>query len=140
MKSCPLLKFFVVASLSGFIVACSKYGDFTEEQICRATVAAIKGKSPTILMVDSKKREAEKKITVFSLSYKRPDDGKKWVIRCKVDRTRVVWAQGNGRWRDQEQDPTVRFRIKGDEITIKETFPDGSRSNSAEFNISMLGG
>lgn len=140
MRCIPWLKFFVIGGLTGLLSGCGEYGDFNQQQICRATVAAIKGKSPSILMVDKEQLEPETKLTVFYLSYNRPDDGKKWHFRCKVDKKRVVWAQGNGRWRDQAQDPTVRFVINSDEIKINETFPDGSESSDVVFNISQLGG
>ncbi|KXF79905.1 hypothetical protein [Enterovibrio coralii] len=141
MKIRALIKTLTV-TLSALIVSgCSEYGDFTQEQICRASVAAIKGKSPSIMIVDKRVVEAETELDIFHISYKRPDDGKKWHYRCKVDKTRAVWSQGkDGRWRDQAQDPTVRFEIEGDEIKINETFPDGSASFDVTYNIYMLGG
>ncbi len=126
--------------LAILMAGCSKYGDFTEEQICRATLAAIKGKRPSVIAVDKVLSDKETKLDLFYLSYQRPDDGQKWYFRCKVDRTRVVWAQGDGRWRDQAQDPTVRFSIKGDELEINESFPDGSEASNVTFNINALGG
>lgn len=129
---------FVIFACVLLISACSKYGDFNEEQICRATMAAIKGKSPGIIKVEKTEIEKETELKVFYLYYLRPDDGNKWHFRCKVDRARVIWAQGNGRWRDQAQDPTVRYAIKGDELEINETFPDGSKASDMIFNLSLF--
>ncbi|MBV7297468.1 hypothetical protein [Enterovibrio paralichthyis] len=132
-----------MVSISGLVLllaACSETGDFTQEQICRASIAAIKGKSPTVMVVDKTEVEAETELNIFHISYKRPDDGKKWHFRCKIDKKRAVWAQGkDGRWRDQAQDPTIRFSIEGDELNINETFPDGSAAANVSFNISLLG-
>ncbi|WP_407332523.1 hypothetical protein [Enterovibrio sp. 27052020O] len=140
METLNLIKTATLSSALLLVAGCGEYGDFSTEQICRASLAAIKGKSPTIVVVDKKTIEAETELDVFHISYKRPDDGKKWSYRCKVDKKRAVWAQGDGRWRDQAQDPTVRFNIDGDDIQILETFPDGSAATSVNFNISMLGG
>lgn len=131
----PRNMFIAAVLLMMMISGCSKYGDFNEEQICRATLAAIKGKSLGIMKVEKTAIEPESQLMVFHLWYKRPDDGKKWHFRCKVDRTRVIWAQGNGRWRDQAQDPTVRYGIKGDELRINESFPDGSKASDVNFNL-----
>lgn len=134
-------KWALTAMVSAFLSGCGEHGDFTQEQICRASIAAIKGKSPTILTVDKTEVEAETEAAVFYLSYQRPDDGNRWHFRCKIDKKRAVWAQGKeGRWRDQAEDPTVYFAIDGDEINIRETFPDGSAASNISFNISMLGG
>ncbi|WP_251876194.1 hypothetical protein [Grimontia kaedaensis] len=141
MNTVSLVKVSVASLTMTLVAGCSEYGDFTQEQICRASLAAIKGKSPSIMMVDKKVVEPETEKDVFHISYKRPDDGKKWHYRCKIDKTRAVWAQGkDGRWRDQAQDPTIRFKIEGEDILINETFPDGSTALDISFSIYMLGG
>ncbi|PKF49848.1 hypothetical protein [Enterovibrio nigricans] len=141
MKLRTLMKSLTVILAPFALLGCSEYGDFTQLQICKASLAAIKGKSPSIMSVDKTEVDADTELDIFHISYKRPDDGKKWLYRCKVDKTRAVWSQGqDGRWRDQAQDPTIRFTIDGDEIEIHETFPDGSASFNVTYNISMLGG
>ncbi|WP_028024517.1 hypothetical protein [Enterovibrio calviensis] len=140
MKMFKLIKTAMVSSALVLLVGCSEYGDFTTEQICKASLAAIKGKSPTIMTTDKVVKEAETERDIFYMSYTRPDDGNKWHVRCKVDRKRAIWAQNDGRWRDQAQDPTIRFAINDDEIEIQETYPDGSAARNVTFNISMLGG
>ncbi|MDD1781401.1 hypothetical protein LRP49_09340 [Enterovibrio sp. ZSDZ35] len=141
MKLCTLMKSLTVILAPFALFGCSEYGDFTQEQICKASLAAIKGKSPSIMSIDKTVVEPETELNIFHISYKRPDDGKKWYYRCKVDKTRAIWSQGQeGRWRDQAQDPTIRFAIEGDEIKIHETFPDGSASFDVTYNIYMLGG
>lgn len=140
MNISSLCKAGTVFGLALLITACNKYGDFTEEHICRATLASIKGKSPSIMNVDKTTTEQNSKLNVYHFSFKRPDDGKKWNFRCKVNRNRAILAIGDGRWRDQAHDPTVWFTINGDEIVINERFPDGTEADDVIFNIHALKG
>ncbi|RXJ73907.1 hypothetical protein CS022_06325 [Veronia nyctiphanis] len=136
MKLFQTCKFALLALLAISVTGCSKYGPFDESQICRAGIAAIKKKSPAVVNVD--KIDEEKKYKIYHVSYKRADDGKLWKYRCKVDRSRVVWSQGKGRWRDKGQDPTVKFDIDDDFIEITEKYPDGTESRKVRYNISQL--
>ncbi|WP_241823993.1 hypothetical protein [Enterovibrio norvegicus] len=140
MKMYMLIKTAMVSSALIVVAGCSEYGDFTTEQICKASLAVIKGKSPTMMMTDKVVKEEETGLDVFYISYPRPDDNNKWHVRCKVNKKRAIWAQNEGRWRDQAQDPTIRFVINDDEIEINEMYPDGSAAKKVTFNISMLGG
>ncbi|CZF83931.1 MULTISPECIES: hypothetical protein [Grimontia] len=141
MNTVSLVKMSVASLMMTLVAGCSEYGDFTQEQICRASLAAVKGKSPTIMTIEEVRKDPETEREVFFISYKRPDDGKKWHYKCRIVRTRAVLAQGKeGRWRDQAQDPTIRFQIEGQDLHINETFPDGSTAMNVTYSIYMLGG
>ncbi|MEZ8028703.1 hypothetical protein A1OW_02885 [Enterovibrio norvegicus] len=140
MRIVTLFKASLVVLVTAMLSGCGEFGDFTTEQICKASIAAIKKKSPTVMTVDKVVVEAETELNIYYMSYRRPDDGGKWHVRCKVNKTRAIWSQNEGRWRDQAQDPTIRFVIDGDEITINESYPDGSAASNVTFNISYLGG
>ncbi|MFD2179331.1 hypothetical protein [Veronia pacifica] len=136
MKALQVIKIVIFSLVALSLAGCSKYGDFDEQMICRAGIAAIKKKSPSIVNID--RQEETGKYIVYHVSYKRADDGKLWKYRCKIDRKRMVWSQGKGRWRDKGQDPTVKFEIDDDFIEITEKYPDGTDSKKVRYNISLL--
>jgi hypothetical protein len=51
---------------------------------------------------------------------------------------RVVWASGNGRWRNSGSDEVVSFLVKGRSLTISQRFSDNS-SDSKAFTAEDLG-
>ena len=112
-------------SLSGVVQASA---DVDVGRVCRAAIAAINGRDPAIIKVD--KIEGG----IAYVSYKRPDDGKKWKNRCRLEGKKVIWAavdldgpgSGPGRWRNDPADEVITYSIDGDSITITQTFSDGS--------------
>jgi hypothetical protein len=55
---------------------------------------------------------------VTSLSYQKPVDGSHWTYRCMLEDDRIVWASGNGRWRNGGWDEVVSFLAKDQLLTI----------------------
>ncbi|MFA0260967.1 hypothetical protein AB4497_00665 [Vibrio cyclitrophicus] len=108
-------------------------GSFTNQQICVATIASIMNQDPSIIDVNSFKGE------ITSLSYIRPDDGKNWAYKCKLDGQNVIWGANDGRWRDGKHDSIVTFSVEGEKINISEKFSDGS-GDSDWFNADQLKG
>lgn len=97
-------------------------------QVCRAAIGAVNGHSPDIIRVlnsDSK---------VARVEYARPSDGKAWTNECRTAGDRIIWrtvdvfgpASGLGRWRSDETDERMLFRLSGDQVTITTTYSDGS--------------
>ena len=104
----------------GQAVAAGRYDTF-----CRATIAAIMGRDPSIIGVDRRKGD------VVALSYIRQNDGTRWAYRCKIDGNRVVWASDTGRWRTHPMDERINFRFGPSNLVITQVFPDGSRLQDA---------
>lgn len=106
---------------------------FSKEQICKATISTVMGKSPSIMSID---RVSDK---VTYLSYIRPDDGKKWSYRCKTNDSYSIWASDKGRWRDDPADSKISFSVSGSTLSLSETFGDESLTNKS-FSLQQLGG
>jgi hypothetical protein len=110
----------------------SAKGAFSDQQICTATVAATMGRNPSIIKVDSTQGN------VTYLSYFRNDDGTNWKYRCKLEGSRVIWASDTGRWRTDQYDSKITFSVNGNELSISETYSDGS-GGTKKYNIGQLG-
>lgn len=95
---------------------------FTPQQICRATVAAVMGRPPSIVQVDRTIGE------VVYVTYLRPDDGTRWNNRCKFEGSKVVWATDVGRWRTHPDEAEITFSANASTLTITEAYRDGSMS------------
>jgi hypothetical protein len=76
---------------------------FEPEAICRAAIASIKGRDPKSIKV------ALIRDDVFFLTYTRPIDSFVWTYRCRVEGSRVVWADEPGRWRNDPKDDKISF-------------------------------
>jgi len=82
---------------------------FEPEAICRAAIASIKGRDPKLMKV------ALTRDDVFFLTYTRPIDSFVWTYRCRIEGSRVVWADEPGRWRNEPKDDKISFEaIDGD--------------------------
>lgn len=127
-----------IALLAGSVLVtagCSKkptLGDFNQAAVCTAAIASIMSQPPSIIRAE---RFSEK---VTSLSYVRPADSTRWNYRCMLEGDRVVWASGNGRWRNSGSDEVVSFLVKGRSLTITQRFSDNS-SDSKAFTAEDLG-
>lgn len=108
-------------------------GSFTDQQICKATIAATMGRNASIIKIDSIKSN------VIYLSYNRQDDGKNWAYRCKLDGNKAILASATGRWRTDEYDSKISFSVSGNEINISEKYSDGSGAVKS-YSLSQLGG
>ncbi|MCD8561167.1 MAG: sel1 repeat family protein [Shewanella xiamenensis] len=111
----------------------SEKGNFSDQQICIATVAATMGRDPSIIKIDSIQGD------ITYLSYFRSDDGKHWKYKCKLDGERAMWATDTGRWRTGQYDSKITFYVNGNELSISERHSDGS-DDTKKYNIGQLGG
>ena len=99
-------------------------------RVCRATIAALMGRDPSIIQVDRLSGG------IAYTSYSRPSDGSIWKNRCRVEGDRVIWSAvdlngpgtGPGRWRTHPLDETITYTIDGAQVSIKMTYSDGSVS------------
>ena len=76
---------------------------FEPEAICRAAIAAIKDRDPKLIKVALTRGD------VFFLTYTRPIDSFVWTYRCRIEGSRVVWADEPGRWRNDPKDDRISF-------------------------------
>lgn len=130
------LQRFALLAFSVLVIAgCTRktnHGDFNQEAICTAAIATIMSQSPSIIRAE---KFSEK---VTSLSYVRPADGSHWDYRCMLEGDRIVWASGNGRWRNSGSDEVVSFLVKGKTLSISQRFSDNS-SDTKAFTSESLG-
>jgi hypothetical protein len=78
---------------------------FEPEAICRAAIASVKGRDPKLMKV------ALIRDDVFFLTYSRPIDSFVWTYRCRIEGSRVFWADEPGRWRNEPKDDKISFEI-----------------------------
>lgn len=112
------------------LVALSYYmrpgkGVFTDEMICKATIAAEFGKAPSIIDVSSYDEG------VYYLSYIRESDLTRWNFRCMMSGDQPIWASLTGPWRIREDDGRVEFSVNDDLLTIRIHHSDGSSTVKA---------
>ena len=91
-------------------------------EICRAAIASVMGRDPSIMrtrVVDN----------IQYVSYVRPDDGKVWTYRCRLEGNRVVWAGEQGRWRTHPSDEVITYELSpgGKSVQITEVHEDASK-------------
>jgi hypothetical protein len=87
-------------------------------QACKAAVAALNGRDPATM---KGRKLADGLVHV---SYVRPDDGKRWQSRCRIDdANHLTWAQFDafgdgqqGRWRSED---AVEFRVESKSLHVK---------------------
>lgn len=82
-------------------------------RVCRAAIASIMGRDPSIIVVDSNDGAH------INVSYRRPDDGKIWRNHCSIIGDRVNWAAifngEQGRWRTEDD---IRYVLSGSSIKV----------------------
>lgn len=98
-------------------------------QICKASAASMFGRDHKIMKLD--KIESG----IAYVHYFRTQDNSRWAIKCKLIGDQVMWASDNpdssGRWRDDPLDSVVKYSIEGKNITITETYGDGSATENS---------
>lgn len=97
----------------------SAHADFTTDQICRAGIATIMSKDPSIISIYKKSGD------VKYLAYIRKSDGSKWSYKCKIKGFRIHWGSirsdgSEGRWRTHPADAKVIFKTGIDILTVTE--------------------
>lgn len=120
-----------IALYSGLLYAGK--GEFTNEQICKATIATVMSKDPSIINIDKVSGK------VISLSYIRNADSSKWAYRCKTEGSKAIWASDTGRWRTHALDSKITFSANGNTLKVTEKYNDGSATKKS-FSSKQLGG
>lgn len=113
----------IVVFIFVMITDTASTGNFTAAQVCKAGIGAAMGRPPSIIKTDNSSNG------IYYLSYVRSDDRTRWRYKCKLSGNKIVWGADDGRWRSGGLDGTLRFRVDGDNITIRETHSDGSVSS-----------
>jgi hypothetical protein len=114
--------------LLGFVlgasIASAQTPTATPTEICRAGLASISGRDPSIM---SLRPEAD----FLWVTYTRPSDKKVWSYRCRVSGNRIEWADEAGNWRNKPHSTLVTFEIVngGKAIKVTEDFGDGSKTD-----------
>ena len=105
---------------------------FTIDQLCKATISAVMGASPSIM------RTSEQFGSTI-VAYNRESDGKLWDYMCRLDGDRVVWGRNGGRWHDHDADEDIRVSIDSKTSTLKIRMVHSDNSSERhEFNLSEL--
>lgn len=97
-------------------------GDFSPQQVCKAVISSVMGRSPSIISINRTEG------TIIYLSYYA--DSAKWNYRCKLQGSYAIWAAEPGRWRIEEN---IHYTANGSKLTISQHFPDGSSSIESYF-------
>ncbi len=94
----------------------------------RPQLASMFGRDHNIMKLDKVKSG------VAYVHYIRQDDNSRWGIKCKLIGNQVLWASDNpdsiGRWRDDPMDSVVKYSISGGDLTVTETYSDGSSTKN----------
>ncbi len=85
---------------------------FPNAKICKAGLSVAIGKNPDTIKIN----ETRGDITILAFTH--PNGGNKKIYRCKLSDDRVVWASGDGRWRNSQYDTQITYVIEGEMIQI----------------------
>ncbi len=95
-------------------------------RVCRAGLAAIHGQRVADIQIEGIEGE------IVKASWRAPVDGGRLFADCRVQGDVVTWRPtslpdpAQERWMDTAEDPVVRFVLRGEEIEVNQTFPDGT--------------
>lgn len=128
----------VVLTFSCFMFGCAglknvELGEHDVE-ICKAGISTIMDRNPVHFNV----KEIDDEGIYFSVVENNIEQ--KWGYKCRVEGNRVVWGAENGRWMTDLKDAAVFYSIKGDTLTVQETFYRGGKgmsSNSIKKSYSL---
>ncbi len=99
-------------------------------RVCRAGLAAIHGQRVADIQIEGIEGE------IVKASWRAPVDGGRLFADCRVQGDVVTWRPtslpdpAQERWMDTAGDPVVRFALRGEEIEVNQTFPDGTREQA----------
>ena len=99
-------------------------------RVCRAGLAAVHGQTADAVQVDGVTGQ------VVTGSWRAPVDGGRMRAECRVERDLIVWKPldrpdpAQNRWMNQSGDPTIRYTLDGDVVTVTQTLPDGANEQS----------
>ena len=115
----------------GAASAAVNLSDADRIRVCKAGIAMIMGKSPSIM-------KAKADGDIIHNQYERPDDGKLWKQDCRIEGNRIHWrgvdsfgASGPGRWRDSAEDEVLTYTLDGSKVKVVQTYSDGSKSEES---------
>ncbi len=100
--------------------------NFSKEEIAKFTIASVMNQKPESLSV-------EERGGIIYVASKDPKDGKTIEYKIRINGNRINWGNVPGRWRTTKKDEKISFEENGGEITIVQTFQDGSQT-SKTFN------
>jgi len=121
---------FVFFAVLMFSAAACKSDQLVREDrefVCRSVLALVMGRDISIISANMR---SSKHVDV---NYVRPDDGKRWDYRCKIDGNSATWASVRedgtiGRWRDDPRDSEITFELNVESVSVREQFVDGSET------------
>ena len=99
-------------------------------RVCRAGLAAIHGQEPAAIEITGLEGD------VVNAQWPAPVDGGQMKAQCRTDGELLTWKPlelpdtADIRWMNQSGDPVNKFAIKGDVVTVTQTFPDGTNQQS----------
>lgn len=110
---------------------------FSASQVCKASIAGMFGRE-----VNTIKATKAKTAGVFTISYRRPSDGKRFSYDCKLSDDNVIWresGQNSGRWDGSgDVEFNVEFSVQNDALTVTELYADSEnivhRFTMKDFN------
>lgn len=85
--------------------------NFSKEDVARFTMS-------TVMERPSKTMKVKFENELYYVSYIREDDKKKFDYKIKINDKEIVWANIDGRWRDDELDGKIGFKELGDKLKI----------------------
>ena len=113
-----------IATMIGFLLAyeagLADDATFSDQHICRAAIAAIMHKDVSIVSASGS--------GVIAVSY--GSDGLR-KFKCRIEGSRVLWGNADGRWRDHSLDEKIMWEAKGNTLVIRQPWSDGSVSEDA---------
>jgi len=101
-------------------------------RVCKAGLAAIHGQEVSAIELTGIEGDA------VNAQWRAPVDGGLMKAQCRAADGMVVWKPlelpdpASVRWMNQSGDPVVRYAIRGDEIEITQTLPDGTTQTATE--------
>ena len=101
-------------------------------RVCKAGLAAIHGQE--VASIELTGIEGD----VVNAQWRAPVDGGLMKAQCRAADGLVVWKPlelpdpASVRWMNESGDPVVRYAMRGDEVEITQTLPDGMTLTAAE--------
>ena len=102
--------------------------------VCRAALAAVN--ELPVALIETDRVSTVEGAQVADLSWRAPVDGGRANAQCRVEGDVVVWRLTDlpdpaaEVWRTGLADPIVRYVRVGDQVSIIQTFPDGTSSQA----------
>ena len=92
-------------------VAAIDTSPFSEIHLCKATIHAVMGASPSIMRTSDQ-------FGSTIVAYNRESDGKLWDYMCRLDGDRMVWGINGGRWQNHQLDEYISVSVNSETSTL----------------------